>query len=132
MNGAVLQEAVVVEFVLRNQQCPDCQASYTTGAWKAIVQVSPPPKRIITYGKRLIIIPRTACLSVCWLQVRQRVDHKRTFLHLEQLILKHNAHSHALQIQVCTPSLLPPHVPHFYYFGHLILVDHVECMSAYV
>lgn len=69
MNGAVLQEAVIVEFVVRNQQCPDCQASYTTGAWKAIVQV------------------------------RQRVDHKRTFLHLEQLILKHNAHAQALQIQ---------------------------------
>lgn len=69
MNGAVLQEAVVVEFVVRNQQCPDCQASYTIGAWKAIVQV------------------------------RQRVDHKRTFLHLEQLVLKHNAHAQALQIQ---------------------------------
>lgn len=41
MNGAVLQEAVVIEYVVRNQQCPDCQASYTTGAWKAIVQVSP-------------------------------------------------------------------------------------------
>lgn len=39
MNGAVLQEAVVIEYVVRNQQCPDCQASYTTGAWKAIVQV---------------------------------------------------------------------------------------------
>ncbi|KAM3574575.1 hypothetical protein VYU27_003489 [Nannochloropsis oceanica] len=69
MNGAVLQEAVVVEFVVRNQQCPDCCASYTIGAWEAIVQV------------------------------RQRVDHKRTFLHLEQLILKHNAHAQALQIQ---------------------------------
>ena len=39
MNGAVLQEAVVIEYVVRNQQCPDCQASFTTGAWKAIVQV---------------------------------------------------------------------------------------------
>eukprot|EP00624_Nannochloropsis_granulata_P007803 evm.model.NODE_95_length_15206_cov_22.810799.5 len=38
MNGAVLQEAVVVEFVVRNQQCPDCCASYTIGAWEAIVQ----------------------------------------------------------------------------------------------
>lgn len=28
------------------------------------------------------------------------MDHKRTFLHLEQLILKHNAHAQALQIQV--------------------------------
>ncbi len=75
MNGAVLQEAVVVEFVVRNQQCPDCQASYTIGAWKAIVQV------------------------------RQRVDHKRTFLHLEQLILKHNAHAQALQIQGFTDGM---------------------------
>lgn len=40
-------------------------------------------------------------------QVRQRVDHKRTFLHLEQLILKHHAHQHALQIQVRTLNTPP-------------------------
>jgi NMD protein affecting ribosome stability and mRNA decay len=31
-------------------------------------------------------------------QVRQRVTHKRTFYYLEQLLLKHNAHSDCLNI----------------------------------
>jgi len=33
------------------------------------------------------------------IQVRQRVDHKRTFFYLEQLLLKHSAHTKALSIQ---------------------------------
>lgn len=32
------------------------------------------------------------------MQVRQRVTHKRTFYYLEQLLLKHNAHSDCLNI----------------------------------
>ena len=32
-------------------------------------------------------------------QVRQKVSHKKTFLFLEQLILKHNAHDATLQIK---------------------------------
>lgn len=34
------------------------------------------------------------------MQVRQRVSHKRTFLYLEQLILKHGAHRGCLSIEV--------------------------------
>jgi nonsense-mediated mRNA decay protein 3 len=68
-NGAILQQAFIVEFVVRNQQCVDCQASFTNNTWKAVVQI------------------------------RQRVDHKRTFFYLEQLILKHNAHVNALSVQ---------------------------------
>lgn len=68
MNGAVIQQASVVEFVIRNQQCKHCEASFATGAWKAIVQV------------------------------RQRVPHKRTFYYLEQLILKHEAHADCIKI----------------------------------
>ena len=70
MQKAVLQQSVVVEFSERNQQCPECQASYATGMWKSLVQV------------------------------RQRVPHKRTFLHLEQLILKHGAHTDCLSLEV--------------------------------
>ena len=33
------------------------------------------------------------------MQVRQKVSHKKTFLFLEQLILKHNAHDATLQIK---------------------------------
>lgn len=68
-NGAILQQAFLVEFVIRNQQCVDCEASYTNNTWKAVIQV------------------------------RQRVDHKRSFFYLEQLILKHNAHTNALSVQ---------------------------------
>eukprot|EP00611_Tribonema_gayanum_P012236 TRINITY_DN2286_c0_g1_i3.p1 TRINITY_DN2286_c0_g1~~TRINITY_DN2286_c0_g1_i3.p1 ORF type:complete len:539 (-),score=244.82 TRINITY_DN2286_c0_g1_i3:140-1756(-) len=68
-NGAILQQALIVEFTVRNQQCTECQASYTNNTWKAVVQI------------------------------RQRVDHKRTFFYLEQLILKHNAHVNAINVQ---------------------------------
>ena len=68
VRGAILQQATVIEFVIRNQQCKSCEAAYAQGAWHGIVQV------------------------------RQRVKHKRTFLYLEQLLLKHNAHSECIRI----------------------------------
>jgi len=68
MNGAVLQQACIVEFTIRNQQCVRCQANFATGAWHAVVQV------------------------------RQRVSHKRTFFFLEQLLLKYNAHADCINI----------------------------------
>lgn len=46
-----------------------CQKSYTHHSWEASVQV------------------------------RQKVPHKRTFLYLEQLILKHNAHKDTVNIK---------------------------------
>lgn len=60
MGGTLLQKTVVVEFKVQNLQCEDCKKTYTPHQWNALVQV------------------------------RQRVEHKRTFLFLEQLILKHN------------------------------------------
>lgn len=68
-NGAILQQSFVVDFVVKNQQCESCQASYTTKTWTALVQL------------------------------RQKVNHKRTFFHLEQLILKHHAHEHTINIK---------------------------------
>ena len=81
VHGAILQQATVIEFSIRNQQCKTCEASYAQGAWHAIVQV------------------------------RQRVRHKRTFFYLEQLLLKHNAHADCIRIVVsmmllCSCSLL--------------------------
>lgn len=67
--ATILQQSFMVEFIVRNQQCTDCQAQYRQGVWKSLVQV------------------------------RQRVDHKRTFLYLEQLILKHGAHRGCLNIE---------------------------------
>ena len=62
MAGAILQQSFIVTFIVRNQQCDTCQASFCNQSWRAVVQV------------------------------RQKVPHKRTFYFLEQLILKHKAH----------------------------------------
>jgi nonsense-mediated mRNA decay protein 3 len=57
------------------QQCPDCAKSYTANTWRAVVQV------------------------------RQKVPHKRTFLYLEQLILKHSAHKDTINIKEAKDGL---------------------------
>ncbi|KAJ1457410.1 NMD3 family-domain-containing protein [Pelagophyceae sp. CCMP2097] len=68
-NGAVLQQILPVELVVRNLQCADCAAQFASMAWKASVQV------------------------------RQRVEHKRTFFYLEQVVLKHDAQRSAVKIE---------------------------------
>ena len=50
-------------------QCDDCKKTFTPHIWNSVVQI------------------------------RQKVNHKRTFLYLEQLILKHKAHVKALNIK---------------------------------
>ncbi|KAI9797448.1 MAG: ribosome-binding protein [Piccolia ochrophora] len=65
----ILQQTFEVEYVVASQQCPDCAKSYTANTWRAVVQV------------------------------RQKVPHKRTFLFLEQLILKHSAHRDTINIR---------------------------------
>jgi nonsense-mediated mRNA decay protein 3 len=67
--GTILQQTFEVEYVVGYHQCPDCQKSYTHNTWRANVQV------------------------------RQKVPHKRTFLYLEQLILKHGAHKDTINIR---------------------------------
>ena len=67
--GTILQQTFEVEYVVAYQQCPDCAKSYTANTWRAAVQV------------------------------RQKVPHKRTFLYLEQLILKHGAHKETINIK---------------------------------
>ena len=69
LNGVRLQQAFAVEFVLQNQQCDSCQRSYTDHTWRAMVQV------------------------------RQKVDHKKTFFLLEQLILRHRAHEKCINVE---------------------------------
>ncbi|KAJ9669493.1 ribosome-binding protein [Coniosporium apollinis] len=69
LQGTILQQSFEVEYVVAYQQCPDCQKSYTHNTWRAVVQV------------------------------RQKVPHKRTFLFLEQLILKHGAHKETQNIK---------------------------------
>ena len=69
VTGTILQQSFIVTFIVRNQQCIECQAAFRQGSWKSLVQV------------------------------RQRVGHKRTFLYLEQLILKHGAQRGCLSIE---------------------------------
>jgi len=67
--GAILQQTFVVEFVVSNLVCGQCQRALTGHeTWKACVQA------------------------------RQKVPHKRTFFFLEQLILKHKMNEDTLKV----------------------------------
>lgn len=67
--ATILQQTFVLEVVVANQQCSDCAKVMAKNTWRAVVQA------------------------------RQKVDHKRTFLYVEQLILKHNAHKDVSNIK---------------------------------
>lgn len=69
LQNTIIQQAFEVEYVVVHTQCPDCAKSFTAHTWRACVQV------------------------------RQKVPHKRTFLYLEQVMLKHNAHRDATNIK---------------------------------
>ncbi|MGH0169992.1 UNVERIFIED_CONTAM: hypothetical protein FKN15_063287 [Acipenser sinensis] len=69
MNGAILQQVFVVEFVIQSQMCDDCHRIEAKDFWKAVVQV------------------------------RQKTSHKKTFYYLEQMILKHKLHQNTLRIK---------------------------------
>lgn len=68
-SNAIIQQSFEVEYVVIAMQCPDCAKSYTAHTWNTAVQI------------------------------RQKVPHKRTFLYLEQLILKYNAHVDTISIK---------------------------------
>ena len=68
-SGALLQQSFIVEFIVAGQQCTDCQKSFTEHTWTAVVQV------------------------------RQKVQHKKTMLMLEQLLLKHNVVARAMGVK---------------------------------
>lgn len=67
--ATILQQTFVLEIIVANQQCMDCAKVMAKNTWRAVVQA------------------------------RQKVDHKRTFLYVEQLILKHNAHKDVSNIK---------------------------------
>ncbi|KAJ2800098.1 ribosome-binding protein [Coemansia guatemalensis] len=66
--ATILQQTFEVEYVVASMMCPDCTRVMAQNTWKAKVQV------------------------------RQKVDHQRTFFYLEQLILKHSAHNETINI----------------------------------
>jgi nonsense-mediated mRNA decay protein 3 len=69
VSSSIMQQSFVVEFVVANQQCEDCQRSFTEHTWNAVVQL------------------------------RQKVQHKRTFYWLEQLFIKHSVAAKAINIK---------------------------------
>ncbi|RUS75001.1 hypothetical protein EGW08_017224 [Elysia chlorotica] len=75
MNGAVLEQMFVVEFVVQAHMCDDCHRVEAKDFWRAAVQV------------------------------RQKSDHKKTFFYLEQLILKHRAHRSTVNIKPMADGL---------------------------
>ncbi len=92
----ILQQTFEVEYVVAYHQCPDCAKSYTANTWRAVVQV------------------------------RQKVPHKRTFLFLEQLILKHGAHRDTLNIKEVKDGL------DFYYSQRNHAEKFVDFLSSVV
>lgn len=70
MRGALLQQSFVVDYVIERNACPHCVRTNTNpDSWVACVQV------------------------------RQHVEHKRTFFFLEQLILRHQADEHCVNVK---------------------------------
>jgi nonsense-mediated mRNA decay protein 3 len=70
LNGAILEQSYVVEYVQQDHMCEACMK----------VQANPDQ-------------------WVAAVQLRQHVSHRRTFFYLEQLILKHDAAARAIKIK---------------------------------
>lgn len=94
--STILQQTFEIEYTIAYQQCQDCSRIYTAHTWKALVQI------------------------------RQKVDHKRTFLYLEQLILKHHAHKDASNIKEIRDGL------DFYYLNRNHAIKFVEFLNTVV
>ncbi|CAI2387566.1 unnamed protein product [Moneuplotes crassus] len=69
LNNTVMRKTQVITFIEKNQQCDECKKSFTPHTWNAVVQL------------------------------RQKVGHKRTFMFLEQLILKNKVHEKCLNVE---------------------------------
>lgn len=95
-SNTVLQQIFEVEYVVQYQQCPDCTRLAAKNTWQSMVQV------------------------------RQKVKHKRTFLYLEQVILKYNAHRDTVNIREAKDGL------DFYYAARSHAVKMVEFLTTVV
>lgn len=74
-NGTILQQIFIVEFIVQNFFCPDCHRVEAKDTWNAVAQV------------------------------RQKVDHKRTFLWIEQMILRYKFYTSISSIKECPDGL---------------------------
>ncbi|KAJ1971156.1 ribosome-binding protein, partial [Dimargaris cristalligena] len=94
--NTILQQMFQVEYVVAYQQCEDCTRVMAQNTWKAMVQL------------------------------RQKVPHKRTFLYLEQLILKHSAHKDTTNVKERRDGL------DFYYASRSHAVKMLDFLQAVV
>lgn len=94
--STILQQIFEIEYVVVHGQCPDCTKLAAKNTWKAMVQV------------------------------RQKVPHKRTFLYLEQLILKHGADKDTVSIKEVKDGL------DFFYAQRSHAIKMVDFLSAVV
>ncbi|KAG6848663.1 hypothetical protein H0H93_015061 [Arthromyces matolae] len=69
LTNTILEQTFEIEYLVQYGQCPDCTKLAAKNTWNSLVQV------------------------------RQKVPHKRTFLYLEQLILKHNAQKDTISVK---------------------------------
>jgi len=69
LTSTILEQIFEIEYLVQHTQCADCAKLAAKNTWKALVQV------------------------------RQKVAHKRTFLFLEQLILKHGAQKDTISVR---------------------------------
>ena len=94
--STILQQVFQVEYIVQYTQCADCAKLAAKNTWKALVQV------------------------------RQKVQHKRTFLFLEQLILKHGAQKETISVKEVRDGL------DFFYSQRSHAIKMVEFLAAVV
>ncbi|KAF8317684.1 NMD3-domain-containing protein [Clavulina sp. PMI_390] len=94
--NTILQQIFEIEYVVVHGQCPDCTKLAAKNTWNSLVQV------------------------------RQKVNHKRTFLYLEQLILKHGADKDTVSIKEVKDGL------DFFYAQRTHAIKMVEFLAAVV
>ena len=96
LTSTILEQVFEIEYLVQHGQCPDCTKLAAKNTWKALVQV------------------------------RQKVPHKRTFLYLEQLILKHGAQKDTLSLKEVKDGL------DFFYSQRSHALKMVEFLSGVV
>ncbi|EPS96142.1 hypothetical protein FOMPIDRAFT_1038246 [Fomitopsis schrenkii] len=96
LTATILEQIFEIEYLVQHGQCPDCAKLAAKNTWRALVQV------------------------------RQKVPHKRTFLFLEQLILKHGAQKDTISIKEVRDGL------DFFYSSRSHALKMVEFLSGVV
>ncbi|OAX36973.1 NMD3-domain-containing protein [Rhizopogon vinicolor AM-OR11-026] len=96
LTSTILEQIFEIEYLVQHTQCPDCAKLAAKNTWKALVQV------------------------------RQKVSHKRTFLYLEQLIVKHGAQKDTISVKEARDGL------DFFYSQRSHAIKMVEFLAGVV